>query len=117
MSLKIHSDMLIGTMFKHMRKSKNVKQHELSKATGINQSYLSRIELGKDSVTVSQLSPICNFLGYTPTKVLSKVEDATSLLQTMGVEVLHGKRIKEKPEMIDGFMETFLRISHEDSRL
>lgn len=52
----------IGTKIKNERKQENISQEQLALLTGIDRSYLGRIERGEVSVTVEKLAQIAHVL-------------------------------------------------------
>jgi transcriptional regulator with XRE-family HTH domain len=50
---------------KELRKKRNLSQYKLSKKSGISQSFISAIEPGKKSPTISTLDKICDSLGIS----------------------------------------------------
>lgn len=57
---------LVGKRVKELRISKNfMNQDEFSKKIGWNKTYLSRIESGKQNITIENLLVICNGLNVS----------------------------------------------------
>ena len=52
----------IGSLIRNARKQKNISQEQLALLTGIDRSYLGRIERGEVSVTVEKLAQIAYVL-------------------------------------------------------
>lgn len=52
----------IGSQIRNARKQKNISQEQLALLTGIDRSYLGRIERGEVSVTVEKLAQIAYVL-------------------------------------------------------
>ncbi len=52
----------IGSKIRSRRKLENISQEQLALLTGIDRSYLGRIERGEVSVTVEKLAQIANVL-------------------------------------------------------
>ena len=56
----------IGNRVKELRLSKtNLSQGDFAESVGLNRSYLSRVESGKQNITIDKLSIICNAFGMT----------------------------------------------------
>lgn len=56
----------IGERIKELRISKQyMNQEEFSKKIGCDKAYLSRVESGKQNITIDNLVVICNGLGIT----------------------------------------------------
>lgn len=57
---------LIGKRVKILRITKtNMNQDEFSKMIGVDRTYLSRLETGKQNITIENLNAICNGLQIT----------------------------------------------------
>lgn len=52
----------LGTKIREIRKAKGISQEQLALLTGIDRSYLGRIERGEVSVTVEKLYEIVKIL-------------------------------------------------------
>lgn len=52
----------IGVLIRSTRKQENISQEQLALLTGIDRSYLGRIERGEVSVTVEKLAQIAHVL-------------------------------------------------------
>lgn len=57
-----------------LRTTKGVTQIQLSQASGIDQSTISRMETGKQDVSVSQLRKLAIALGVKPADLLADEE-------------------------------------------
>lgn len=55
----------IGARLVSLRKSKGMSQLELSEKTGLDRTYLSRVEAGKQNLTIDTLITICKGLNVT----------------------------------------------------
>ncbi len=60
MNLKI-----IGSRLVSLRKTKGISQTKLSELTKLDRTYISRIEHGKQNMTITTLIFICDYLGIT----------------------------------------------------
>lgn len=53
----------IGNRIKELRTNKlKITQEEFAKVLGVDRTYLSRVESGKQNITISTLETICNKL-------------------------------------------------------
>lgn len=50
---------------KSIRKAKKISQYKLQEITGIKQTVIARIEVGKETPKLSTILKILNSLGYT----------------------------------------------------
>ena len=57
--------MLVGDRVKFFREKKGITVNKLANISGVSQSYLRDVELGKKQPTVEYLSFICDGLGIT----------------------------------------------------
>jgi len=57
--------MVVGERIKYFREKKGITVNKLANLSGVSQSYLRDIELGKKQPTVEYLSFICEGLGIT----------------------------------------------------
>lgn len=55
----------IGNIVKNLRINKGLSQDELSRRVDFDRTYLSRVESGKQNMTVDALLKICDGLGVT----------------------------------------------------
>lgn len=55
---------------KKLRTVKKISQMELSKQSGVAQSYISELEKGKYDCTVSVLCSLCKALDVTPNELI-----------------------------------------------
>lgn len=92
---------LVGPRIKELRTAKHLSVNKLANMTGVSQSYLRDVELGKKNPTVNFLSLICASLGVslrdffdmpgsekTETTILSKIEALTEDKQSVLLEFL-----------------------------
>ncbi len=56
---------IIGFRLVSLRKSKGISQLKLAEITKLDRTYLSRVEAGKQNMTITTLITICNGLGVT----------------------------------------------------
>lgn len=67
---------LLGSVLRHHRKSKGVKQEYLAQALGVGPSAWSRIESGNSTINVVQLRQVARMLETSPSELLRQVESA-----------------------------------------
>ncbi|MCK8824869.1 helix-turn-helix domain-containing protein [Fuchsiella alkaliacetigena] len=83
----------IGTKISMIRKHKKISQSELAQNANLSQSFISHLELGKRSPTLSTLNkiaeglnmPLKKFLLYIANNLNSKIQEGTENI-TMGKE-------------------------------
>ncbi len=57
---------MIGKRVRFLRMAKtDLSQEEFSKKIGLDRTYLSRLESGKQNITIESLNNICNGLGIS----------------------------------------------------
>lgn len=56
---------IIGARLVSLRKAKGITQVKLAELTKLDRTYISRIEHGKQNLTISTLIFICDCLGVT----------------------------------------------------
>ncbi len=57
---------VIGSRLVSLRKAKGISQTKLSELTKLDRTYISRIEHGKQNMTMTTLIFICDCLDVTP---------------------------------------------------
>lgn len=62
----IKDNIILGKRIKEIRKSKGLTQDKLAEMVGIDSKHLSRIECGKNSLSLSLLLKICSTLQTEP---------------------------------------------------
>ena len=72
----------LGTKIKQVRKSKLITITQLSKYTGMSVGYLSNVERGLTSPTVSSLRSICEQLGVRLVDLLEDTSDSRSVIRS-----------------------------------
>ncbi len=56
----------IGCLIKELRiKKLNVSQDDFARSLGVDRTYLSRVESGKQNITINTLGKICDELGVS----------------------------------------------------
>jgi transcriptional regulator with XRE-family HTH domain len=71
---------IVGKIISNLRRKLQIKQSEVAKEIGINQSTLSRIENGESFLTVEQLIKFARFLKIKPGIVLTEIENTEQRL-------------------------------------
>ena len=64
----------VGKVIKQYREKKNWSQEVLSGLAGVNRSHLSKIEIGKNSPTITILHRIADALGIKTSELIKTVE-------------------------------------------
>lgn len=62
--------LLVGLNIKKHRKVKNMTQHDLALKLNFEQTYISRIELGKRNLTLQNINLIAKALNVKPDELL-----------------------------------------------
>lgn len=75
------SRVALGKRLKELRKRKLLTITQLSLYTGLSVGYLSNVERGQTSPTVSNLTLICRELGVSPVDVLAERESGRDLIR------------------------------------
>lgn len=52
----------IGILIKKLRKDSNLSQVDLARQSGLDRTYISRVEKGNANITIASLYLICNVL-------------------------------------------------------
>lgn len=63
----------IGKRVRNLRTDRGWSQEELADRSGVNRSYMSRVELGKSDVSLSVLHKIARTLGISLSELLTGV--------------------------------------------
>lgn len=61
----------IGLNIQNLRHSRNLSQEELSLIAEVDRSYISKIELARNSASVDKLEQIAHALGVDPQELLA----------------------------------------------
>lgn len=69
----IESRFLLGSHVKDLRKEQQLTQTQLGLMTGLDRSYISRVERGRCNITLSSIMLIANALGVSPSDLLDGV--------------------------------------------
>lgn len=68
----------IGKHIRELRKQKlNATQEEFSRMIGWDRTYLSRVEAGKQNITIDNFEMICQKLGITPKEFFDDLNDTS----------------------------------------
>jgi len=103
MSQTISYNGLVGYEIEAKRKELGMEQSEISKATGISQPVLSRLEKGKAMITIDQLFVICNALNVKPESIISLAsEGVDAFVSHEGVKVATTKEANSSGAMLTG---------------
>lgn len=73
--------MVIGERLRYMRKSKKMSIYKLSQETGISQSHISDLELGRRKPSVETLSRLIVPLGITLSELFNENDDISILTE------------------------------------
>lgn len=65
----------IGERIEYLRKSKKLSQNELAKKVGVDRTYISRLECGRQNITIENLNIICLGLGVSLKHFFSTFND------------------------------------------
>ncbi|MDE6593930.1 MAG: helix-turn-helix transcriptional regulator [Oscillospiraceae bacterium] len=93
--------MIIGERLRYVRKSKNMSIYKLSQETGISQSHISDLELGRRKPSVETLSRLVVPLGITLSELFNE-NDEVSILTEKERELVEYYRTlpNEKAELL-----------------
>jgi len=70
----MQNEEIFGKILQEKRKSKNFSQEKLAKRTGLNRTFISLIENGKRSPSLSTILKISSALGISPSELFSEFE-------------------------------------------
>lgn len=65
---------MIGELLREARDTAGLSQEEVSSRGRINRSYLSQVERGLKSPTVTMFLRICGAIGASPSAIIAKLE-------------------------------------------
>ncbi len=65
----------VGTRVKKIRTDKNISQEAFAGQLGYDRAYLSRVESGKQNITIETFKRICDGLGVTVKEFFDFKED------------------------------------------
>jgi transcriptional regulator with XRE-family HTH domain len=69
---------MIGKFLREARDAAGMSQEEVSAKGRVNRSYLSQVERGLKSPTVSMFMRICSAIGVSASELIAKLESAES---------------------------------------
>ena len=72
------SRFLFGVHVKELREEQQLTQMQLAVISGLNRSYISRIECGRCNITLDSILLIARGLGVTPAELLDGVDSTLS---------------------------------------
>lgn len=64
---------LFGTTVRRIREQRGLSQDRVCEAAGLSQRYLSALERGENSPTLTVILQLCNALGVSPSELLDDV--------------------------------------------
>lgn len=72
---------MIGLRIKELRLTKtNLSQNDFAKRIGVDRTYLSRIESGKQNITLDTIVTICSYLGVSLSDFFEPFKDKMEVL-------------------------------------
>lgn len=60
----------IGSRIRRLRQEKSISQAQLAKLIGVGQSFISKLENNRSSVSIETLEKIANALGVSPGRLI-----------------------------------------------
>ena len=69
------ADQLFGRVIQRLRKTKGLSQEELSLRSGLDRTFISRLEGGQRQPTISTLIKLAQALNVTAASIVAEVED------------------------------------------
>jgi len=82
---------IIGALLRRNREQIGLEQGAISQKIGLTQPSYSRIESGKTSLTLAQLSAIAPHFNVRPADFIDQVEQMKISMKRQGIEVLDGQ--------------------------
>ena len=70
----MHQEEIFGKILQEERKAKKISQEKLAKLTGLDRTFISLIENGKNSPSFSTILKICEALEIDPSELFSIYE-------------------------------------------
>jgi transcriptional regulator with XRE-family HTH domain len=68
-------EIALGQVLRELRLAQGLSQEKLAHEAGIERNYISLLELGKGSATVSKLFQLAPLLGVSVSSLMARVED------------------------------------------
>jgi len=78
---------IVGAVLRQRREQMGLEQSQIAQRLGLTQSSYSRIESGKTSLTLLQLSDMAQHFGMNPHGFVAQVEHIKIDMQRQGIEV------------------------------
>ncbi len=69
------ADQLFGRVLQRLRKTKGLSQEELSLRSGLDRTFISRLEGGQRQPTISTLIKLAQALNVSAASIVAEVED------------------------------------------
>ncbi len=97
----------VGYKIREIRKSKKISMERLAELSNLHETYISRIELGKHSVSIEVIKKIASGLGVKPFEIVQiSVTEQEKAIERV-VETLKKYRTQEI-KTINTLLETYL---------
>lgn len=84
---------IIGAVLRQRRDQMGLEQAQIAQRLGVTQSSYSRIESGKTSLTLVQLSDIAPHFGLSPHGFIARVESLKYDMERQGIKVSPEKEL------------------------
>jgi transcriptional regulator with XRE-family HTH domain len=108
--MKTTITLVTRSVLRDLRKQSNLKQIECQRRTGISASMLSRIEIGGVTLSLIDISKLCEVYGTTLTKLFTEVDNRVKHLSSIGIETVNSISSKEEEESIDYLLSTVVDV-------
>ena len=72
--IKSETQTLFGQLVADLRRKADLTQEDLAYSSGIDRSFMSKLERGENSISLPTLLRLAKALGTTPSKILQKFE-------------------------------------------
>lgn len=69
------ADQVFGRVLQRLRKTKGLSQEELSSLSGLDRTFISRLEGGQRQPTISTLIKLAQALNVSAASIVAEVED------------------------------------------
>ncbi|MEK4669006.1 helix-turn-helix domain-containing protein [Niallia sp. FSL R7-0271] len=99
----------IGNRIRTLRKENNITSVELAQRIQISQPYLSKLEQGKQPISVDILIDICQVFGITLEQFFSQKTSFTDMISLNKVMKAAGKLNDEELEALHKFLEVITK--------
>lgn len=84
-----------GTAIRALRKAKNMPMHELAKAAGVSQGFLSRLERGEVGASASTLEALAKALDVAVSEITKGDTVTTELTDDIGLRLYTAEEVSE----------------------